>query len=675
MHNPPRLTYAWWIVLCLVGLDYFSSLAYLPSIATTYAPNVRDLAPLAGVGVVLITLFAALPVYSYVIGRSPNGQGGIGLLAQVTRGWSGKLLVLALLGFVATDFILTRTLSVSDAATHLLRNSYYQEFVPDRAQLMQSVEGIVWAEWLLAHLNEQLVITIILSIGAFGFYHYLIQRLSDGFVGLAVGVVGVYLLVNLIVIGSGVLYLAENAHLLHEWRERLLNQLGEKRLESGSAIGLMFLLALKTFPPMAIGLSGFELTMAAAPTVEGGPADSIEHPRSRIRRTRVLMFMAAFVMSILVLGANLVSALLIEPESLYNSATDSIDHRALAYLAHGGLLADRNLGASVNPLFGPVFGSIYDLSTILILCLAGAGATISMRDIVPEFLSRFGMQLAWAHRIGAITHLLNGVILLVTIAFKASVTAQLWAYATSVLALLLGASLAAYLDLRNRWAGRALGYLVRLPFLITTLVFLGMVALIVYQQPVGVGIALLFVAVILTTAIASRWMRSTELRFEGFDFVDESSRERWERIRMLNYQAIVPHDPLSGPIDVKEQEIRAIHRIGSEVSIIFVEVSVGDPSDFFQKPRMTVERQEGRDIIRVTHATSVAHVIAAIGLEFRAAGKPPEFYFKWSSQHPMEATLNFLLLGQGNIPFLVRTLVHRAERNPTLRPRVIVADG
>ncbi|MFO0877366.1 MAG: amino acid transporter [Gemmataceae bacterium] len=674
MKQPTRPTYAWWIVLSLVGLDYFSSLAYLPSIAITYAANVRDLAPVAGVGVVLVTLLAALPVYWYVVGRSPNGRGGIGLLSHVTHGWGGKLLVLALLGFVATDFILTRTLSVSDAATHLIRNNYYEEWAPTRASLAQHFPG-GWGRWLVDHLNEQLVLTLLLSVLAFTSYHFLIQTLSKGFVGLATSVVLLYLIVNAVVIASGVVYIFEHPTLLGDWKARLLLQLGERKLESGGALGLALLLGLKAFPPMAIGLSGFELTMASAPSVKGSPTDTPEHPTGRIWRTRLLMVVVALVMSVLVLGSSLVAALLIDPQALWNPEAEAYEHRALSYLAHGGMMADQALATRMNSLFGAPFGTLYDLSTILILCLAGAGATLSMKDIVPDLLSRFGMQLSWAHRIGVITHLFNGVILLVTVAFKASVAAQLWAYATAVIALLFGASFAAYLDLKQRWTGSLLRFYVGLPFLLIALLFLAMGVLIVYQQPVGVAIALLFVGVTLATAITSRWLRATEMRFDGFEFHDASTATRWEEICKLEYQALVPHDPTSGTLSMKDHEVRQRHRIDDEVSIIFIEVEVGDPSDFFQKPMLQIVKEENREVIRVRRATSVAHVIAAIGLAFREVGSPPEFYFKWSGLHPMEATVNFLLLGQGNIPMLVRTLIHRAEPDPTRRPRVVLADG
>src|SRR4051812_46910115 len=113
----PRPHYGWWIVLCLLGLDYFSSLAYLPSLALAQVQglsglppkDLRTLAPVAALGVVVLTLFAALPVYLYVVGRSPHGHGAVGLLERRWPGWGGKLMVLILLGFVATDYVLTRS--------------------------------------------------------------------------------------------------------------------------------------------------------------------------------------------------------------------------------------------------------------------------------------------------------------------------------------------------------------------------------------------------------------------------------------------------------------------------------------------------------------------------------------------------------------------------------------
>jgi hypothetical protein len=665
-----RPTYPWWVVLCLVGLDYFSSLAYLPSIAMRYA---EALAPLTGVAVVAVTLLAALPVYWYVVGRSPHGKGGVGLLEERFHGWGGKLTVLAMLGFVATDFVLTRTLSVSDAATHILANPLYQENAPRREAIDSLFPG-PFGQALVGFWSEQLVLTVLLSVLAFALYHWMVRRLSQGFVGVAVGVVALYLLVNGIVIGSGLLYIKEHPAVVEAWRAELARDVGMGRLEAGNAFWLLLLLAFQWFPPMAIGLSGFELTTASAPDVRGGPHDTPRHPTGRIWRTRLMMLVAALVMGVLVLGANFVVPLLVPTEGL-KFGTD-VQHRALAYLAHGQTLRDGSFGDALNPIFGVQFGTVYDISTVLILCLAGATATITLRELVPDFLSRFGMQLSWAHRVGVITHLFNGVILVVAVAFRASVTAQLWAYAAAVLALLFGASLAATLDVRTRWLGNPLRIVLQLPFLLITLLFALMGVLIVVRHPSGIGIALLFVLVVMGTGIASRWIRSSEMRFEGFAFEDDESKKRWEEICKLEFQVLVPHDPKHTTLKFKEHEVRERHRIPPDVPIIFIEVQVGDPSDFFQRPVMDIDRDDdGREVIRISRATSVAHVLAAIGLAFREVGHPPEFFFKWSNLSPMEATANFLLLGQGNIPFLVRSLVHRAEPDETRRPKVVVADG
>ena len=188
----PRPVFPWGVVLCLVGLDYFSSLAYLPSIATA---TMGKLAPLAALAVVLVTLGAAVPVYWYVVGRSSDGRGGIGLLERCMPGWGGKLLMLVLLGFVATDFVMTRTLSVSDAATHIAANPVYRDRVEAAAENKEVIRG--WMPELLSgrffdFWNEQLLLTLVLSVASFGVYFFLLRSLSRGFMGFAVGVVLLY---------------------------------------------------------------------------------------------------------------------------------------------------------------------------------------------------------------------------------------------------------------------------------------------------------------------------------------------------------------------------------------------------------------------------------------------------------------------------------------------------
>src|SRR5262249_48324185 len=156
-------------------------------------------------------------------------------------------------------------------------------------------------------------------------------------IGLAVAIVAVYLFLNLIVVGSGLFYLATHPEQLNGWYENVAAGKWELHGHSGTAHSWWMILGLSAlyFPKLALGLSGFETGVAVMPLIEGDPTDTHDNPRGRIRNTRKLLATAAVIMSIFLLGSSLVTATLIHPDQLKEATGGQAADRALAYLAHG----------------------------------------------------------------------------------------------------------------------------------------------------------------------------------------------------------------------------------------------------------------------------------------------------------------------------------------------------
>ncbi|MBV9452945.1 MAG: amino acid transporter, partial [Rubrobacter sp.] len=370
----------WWKVMCLTGVDYFSTLGYLPSIAIVGA---GALSPISTLLIVLLTLFGMLPMYRRVAAESPHGQGSIAMLERLLSFWKGKIFVLCLLGFIATDFMVTITLSSSDASAHLTENPFVSGFLSGH------------------EIAITLMLVVILGI-------IFLKGFREA-IGIAVLVVGGYLLLNVVVVSVGLYDSATHPQYIANWKYALL---------TGHDDWLAILgVAIIVFPKLALGVSGFETGVTVMSLVHGDEEDDPEHPEGRIRNTGKLLMAAALLMSFFLITTSFITSVLIPPEEF--EVGGAAKDRALAYLAHGYL--------------GNAFGTAYDISTILILAFAGASAMAGLLNIVPRYLPGYGMVPEWGRAVRPLVLLYTAVAIVIVILFGADVDAQGGAYATGVL--------------------------------------------------------------------------------------------------------------------------------------------------------------------------------------------------------------------------------------------------
>ncbi|MBV1778886.1 amino acid transporter [Paeniglutamicibacter sp. ABSL32-1] len=602
--------------MCLSGLDYFSTLGYQPAIAALAA---GALAPLATLLLVAVTLGAALPVYRRVASESPHGQGSIAMLERLLPHWKGKVFVLVLLGFAATDFMITITLSSADATAHIIENP----FTPD------------------AFHGQQVIITLvlILLLGA------LFLRGFHEVIWLAVGLVAAYLFLNLVVIAVAVASLVHDPAPVDHWWLNLT--------ATHSNPWMMVAIALLVFPKLALGLSGFETGVAVMPQIRKAPGDTEANPRARIAGAKKLLLTAALTMSVFLVSSSIVTTLLI-PAPEFQPGGEA-NGRALSFLAHS--------------MLGDGFGSVYDLSTILILWFAGASALAGMLNLIPRYLPRFGMAPEWARAIRPLVLVLIGIAVVITLLFEASVDAQGAAYATGVLVLMVSAAVAVTISAKRkgqRW--RAMG------FGIISAIFIYTTGANVVERPDGIRIAGFFIAGIIIVSMVSRFRRSTELRAtsvtldeEALKIIETSSRDSMVRI--------IAHEPVrlsAARYRHKLAHAKMASHLPEDAPVVFIEIRVSDFSDFAQDIVVSGTTRHGYKILQA-EAPSVPTAIAAICLEIRdRTGVMPHIYFRWTEGNPVHNLLRFLFLGQGEIAPLTREVLREAEPAIGKRPWVHV---
>ena len=610
-------THAWWKVMTLTGVDYFSTLSYLPAIAVLAA---GALSPVATLLIVLLTLFGMLPMYRRVAKQSPHGQGSVAMLEKLLPFWRGKIFVLVLLGFVATSWIITITLSSADATVHLLENP----FVPEALRGMNVVVTVV-------------LLLVLGGVFLLGF---------NEAVNVAIPLVVIFLGVNAVVIVVSVSAIVADPGALDDWLQRLV--------ASSDDFGDVTRTAVFAFPLLVLGLSGFETGVSMMPLVKSEGFTEFQVLASRVRNTRKLLTTAAVIMSAYLLATSVVTTVLIPAEEFEEGG--SANGRALAYLAHLYL--------------GEGFGTVYDISSVLILWFAGASAMAGLINIVPRYLPSYGMAPEWSKAVRPVVLVYTGISIVITIAFNADVNAQAGAYATGILAMMVSGSVAVTIAAyRKRERRGSFG------FTVLTVVLLYALVANVIEKPDGIAISSLFIAGIITVSLVSRVYRATELRVERIEFNATAQRLIAEALAEGGQINVIANRRETGKREEyaeKEASQRGMNPVPSHARILFLEVDVVDPSTFSQTLRVRGVEVEEYRILRVESAV-VPNTIAAILLALRdATGVRPQCYFEWAEGNPIAYLFKYLLFGRGDTAPLVREILRENEKDPALRPSIHV---
>jgi hypothetical protein len=496
------------------------------------------------------------------------------------------------------------TLSAADAAKHAIENPYLHPFLGD----------------------HQILITLVLLTAL----AVVFLRGFQEAIGVATVAAVPYLLLNVVVLGRGAWEVFTHPSLMGDWRAALAVKGDFTMVMAG---------ALLVFPKLALGLSGFETGVTVMPLIDGGKADEGWEPRSakapagRIRSTKRLLVTAALIMSVMLLASSFVTTLLV-PEEAYREGGKA-SGRAIAYLAHKYL--------------GGVFGSIYDVSTILILSLAGASAMAGLLHLIPRYLPRFGMAPQWATLSRPLVLVLFAINVVVTLVFRADVEAQSGAYATGVLVLILSAAFAATLDL---WREKRRALSVYSGFI--TLVFAYTLIDNCIERPDGLIIGSIFIVLLLTVSAVSRSMRSIEFRVTKAYFTDEESRALAGELVGKKVHMVPNRN--DSPVARSSKKAEIVRHYNVKGPFLFVHVHLADNRSEFAAPLEFQIVREGSDYVaHVYGAIAIANTIAFISELI----DPISIFIGLTRRNLMNQAVRYLMFGEGETGLLVYTVLLR----------------
>jgi len=319
---------------------------------------------------------------------------------------------------------------------------------------------------------------------------------------------------------------------------------------------------------------------------------------------------------------------------------------------------------------GEVFGTVYDISSILILWFAGASAMAGLINIVPRYLPAYGMAPDWSRAVRPVVLVYTTISIVITIAFQADVDAQAGAYATGILAMMASASVAVLISaIRRKRTAPIVGFAA-----LTVLLGYALVDNIV-EKPDGLAISAMFILGIVAVSIISRVTRTTEIRADRIEFDDAARRFIEDSLvhdGRLDLVAIRPGMREAADYRQKERAQRELNPVPGRADVLFLEINVVDPSEFREMLHVQGVEVDGHRVLRAD-SPAAPNAIAAILLAMRdATGVRPHAYFEWSEGNPLLHLVRYILLGRGDTPPVVREILREVDKDPARRPVIHV---